>query len=74
MSQNEKENELPTKMTRTSPVQQSMSNAICFFCDSAGVFSKEDFAVSPKHIKKHLLCRVESLNRDYYVRQAETQI
>ena len=47
MSKNETKNELPTKMTRTSlPVQQSISNAICFFCDSEGVFSKQDFVLS----------------------------
>ena len=49
VSKNETENELPTKMTRAIlPVQQSISNAICFFCDSAGVFSKQDFAGSQK--------------------------
>ena len=34
-------------------VQQSLSKAIWFFCDLAGVFSKQDFAGSPKHTKKH---------------------
>ena len=49
VSKNETENELPTKMTRAIlPVQQSISDAICFFCDSAGVFSKQDFAGSQK--------------------------
>ena len=65
VSKNETENELPTKMTRTIlPVQQSISNAICFFCDSAGVFSKQDFAGSQKQITNQLLHRVESFNRD----------
>ena len=75
VSKNETENELPTKMTRTIlPVQQSISNAICFFCDSAGVLSKQDFAGSQKQIKNHLLHRVESFNRDGYVWQAATQM
>ena len=75
VSKNETENELPTKMTRTIlPVQQSISNAICFFCDSAGVFSKQDFAGSQKQIKNQLLHRVESFNRDGYVWQAATQM
>ena len=65
VSKNETENELPTKMTRTIlPVQQFISNAICFFCDSAGVFSKQDFAGSQKQITNQLLHRVESFNRD----------
>ena len=51
-----------------------MSSAICFFCDSAGVFSKQDFAGSSKHIKKHLLHRVELINRDDYLRQPATQM
>ena len=64
-----------TKMTRTSlPVQESISNAICFFRVLAGVFSKQDFTGSTKHIKKHLLHRAESFNRDYYVRKARTQM
>ena len=43
--QYETENRLPTKMTRTSlSVQQFISNAVCFFCDSAAVFSNQDFA------------------------------
>ena len=75
VSKNETENELPTKMTRTIlPVQQSISNAICFFCDSAGVFSKQDFAGSQKQIKNQLLHRVESFNRDGYVWKAATQM
>ena len=41
---NKTKNELPKKITRASlPVQESTWNAICFFCDSAGVFSKHDF-------------------------------
>ena len=75
VSKNDTENELPTKMTRTSlPVQQSISNAICLFCDLAGGFSKQDFAGSPKHINKHLLHRVELFNRDAYFRQVATQM
>ena len=51
------------KMTRTTlPIQQSISNAIRFFCDSVGVFSKQDFAGSSKHIKKDLLHCVESFS------------
>ena len=38
---------------RLKNVQQSISSSICFFYDSAGVFSKRDFAGSPKHTKKH---------------------
>ena len=56
------------------PVQQSISNALYFFCDLASVFSKQDFPGSPKHVKKHYICLVESLNHDNYVRQAATQI
>lgn len=41
VSKNKTENKLPMKMTRTSPpVQQSISNAVSFFCDWADVFSK----------------------------------
>ena len=72
-NKNETESKLPTKITRTSlPVQQSILNAICFFCDLEDVFSKQDFTGSPKHINKYLLHRVESFNRDDYVRQAAT--
>ena len=31
------------------PIQQSISNAIYFFWDSAGAFSKQDLAGSPNH-------------------------
>ena len=37
------------------------------------VFSRQDFAGSPKHTKKHFIHRVESFNRDNSVRQAATQ-
>ena len=64
VSKNETKNELPRKMKRGSlSVPQSISNAICFFCDSGGVFSKEEYAGSSKHIEKHLLHRVESFDR-----------
>ena len=54
-NKNETENKLPTKITRTSlPVQRSILNAICFFCDLEDVFSKQDFTGSPKHINKFL--------------------
>ena len=40
-----------------------------FFCDLAGVFSKQDFTGSPKQTKKHLLHCYELFNRDDYVRK-----
>ena len=40
-------------MTRTSlPIQQSLSNALCIFCDSAGVFSKQDLKDSKVGLEK----------------------
>ena len=69
MCKKETENELPNDL----PVQHSISNAICFFCDSAGVFSKQDFVVT-KIYKKHLLHRVELFNLDDDVRQSVTQM
>ena len=75
VSKNKTENKLPMKMTRTSPpVQQSISNAVSFFCDWADVFSKQDLTGTPKHINKYLQHRVESFNRHDYVRQAATQM
>ena len=46
----------------------------CFVCDSASVFSKQDFTGSLKHTEKHLLHCVASFNCDDYVRQVATQI
>ena len=60
----------PQKVLATRLSCSTISNAIYSFCNSTGLFSKQDFAGSPKHIKKHF----ESFNRDDYVRQAAAQM